>query len=96
MSGGKVCRHAWALLRPHTGQGEAGRIVVTARRSNHSKFNGSRFTPSRYSEVMCLECRSFWRTKAAYVNRLPDATDDDWASVGVLRAGSEPGPRREG
>ena len=46
---------------------------VTQRRCNHSTFNGSRWTPSRYSEVRCRGCRSIWRTTAAYVDRLPNA-----------------------
>lgn len=48
--------------------------VVTARRCNYSAFNGNRRTPSDYSEVRCTACRARWRTKADYVDRLPDAT----------------------
>jgi hypothetical protein len=54
-----------------------GRWVVVQRHSNRSAFNGGRRTPSDYSEVRCLECRTFWRTKAAYVNTLPDAIGDE-------------------
>lgn len=47
--------------------------VVEARRRNYSAFNGYRHTPSDYSQVRCLECRAVWRTKAKYVEALPDA-----------------------
>ncbi len=46
------------------------RVVV--RKANHSTFNGRKRTPSRYSEVKCLACCHTWRTKAAYVDELPD------------------------
>ena len=46
--------------------------VVSSRKCNYSRFNGSRRTPSAYSEVICLRCRGRWRTKAAYVEQLPD------------------------
>lgn len=46
---------------------------ITAYRCNYSAFNGYRYTPSRYSEVHCKKCGQFWRTKAAYVRRLPIA-----------------------
>lgn len=43
---------------------------------NHSKFNGSRYTPSRYSEVRCRRCAHTWRTLAS-VDHLPDWEGDD-------------------
>jgi len=46
--------------------------VVAQRRCNHSAFNGNRYTPSAYSEVRCTVCGRVWRTKAAYVDTLPD------------------------
>jgi hypothetical protein len=46
--------------------------VVTARRCNYSTFNGGRRTPSDYSEVRCPVDRLCWRTRAAYVDNLPD------------------------
>lgn len=63
MSGGTSCkcsteRRAWYVLQ---------------RRCNHSKFNGGLHTPSAYSEVRCAACGKRWRTRAAYVERLPDA-----------------------
>lgn len=47
---------------------------VMQRWCNHSAFNGYRYTPSAWSAVICTApgCPSFWRTKAAYVNELPD------------------------
>lgn len=47
--------------------------VVLVRRANYSAFNGYRWTPSDYSCVRCPMCRTAWRTKAAYVDGLPDA-----------------------
>jgi hypothetical protein len=49
------------------------RWVVSMRQCNYSAFNGYYRTPSDYSEVRCLKCRSRWRTKAAYVAKLRDA-----------------------
>lgn len=49
------------------------RHVVTQRNSNQSAFNGYRWTPSRYSEVLCLDTGARWRTAAAYAYGLPDA-----------------------
>jgi hypothetical protein len=46
--------------------------VVTVRRANYSAFNGYHRTPSDYSEIRCTVCPTRWRTKAAYVDRLPD------------------------
>lgn len=45
---------------------------VTVRNANYSAFNGGRRTPSEYSEVRCPLCSARWRTKAAYVDELPD------------------------
>ncbi len=52
--------------------GHRARWVVRARRCNHSAFNGGHRTPSAYSEVVCPVCGRRWRTRAAYVDRLPD------------------------
>ncbi len=48
----------------------AWRVVV--RNGNYSAFSGGRFTPSDYSQVQCQICLITWRTKAAYVDDLPD------------------------
>lgn len=50
-----------------------GAWLVTVRKANHSAFNGGHRTPSAYSEIWCGTCGRRWRTKAAYVNKLPDA-----------------------
>jgi len=47
--------------------------VVTQRKGNRSAFNGYRWTPSAYSEVRCTVGGSVWRSRAAYVDDLPDA-----------------------
>ncbi|MBW2005880.1 MAG: hypothetical protein JRI72_15025 [Deltaproteobacteria bacterium] len=46
--------------------------VVIVRKGNYSAFNGYRFTPSDYSKVRCLACGAIGRTKAKYVDSLPD------------------------
>lgn len=56
---------------------------VTARKHNRSKFNGGRYTRSAYSAVHCLKCDRTWRTKARYVDALPDMSDAEWAQRGV-------------
>lgn len=47
--------------------------VVAQYRCNYSAFNGYHRTPSDYSLVRCTVagCNKAWRTKAAYVDRLP-------------------------
>lgn len=60
MSGGTVCKcdpKRWAVIQ---------------RKCNHSAFNGYHRTPSDYSTVVCLDCGRPWRTKAKYVDKLPD------------------------
>lgn len=49
--------------------------VVVQRNYNMSAFNGYRKTWSEHSLVRCEVdgCRSAWRTRAAYVDGLPDA-----------------------
>ena len=48
------------------------RCAVLTRMGNYSAFNGYRWTPSDYSQVACTDCGATWRTKAAYVDTLPD------------------------
>lgn len=60
MSGGTVCKcdkKNWA---------------VTDRNANHSAFNGYHRTYSAYSGVICTKCFANWRSKANYINYLPD------------------------
>lgn len=45
---------------------------VRVRNANYSAFNGGRRTPSDYSALTCTLCGGSWRTKAAYVDELPD------------------------
>jgi len=47
--------------------------VVTDRECNHSAFNGYHWTPSDYSRIECSRCGRAWRSKAKYVDSLPDA-----------------------
>lgn len=49
---------------------------VVDRECNYSAFNGYHRTPSRYSSVRCLLCNSWWRTKAAYVRKLKNASEN--------------------
>ncbi len=48
------------------------RWYVSQRRGNASAFNGYHWTPSDYSAVSCAECGATWRTKAKFVDSLPD------------------------
>lgn len=54
-------------------------LKVIQRKCNHSAFNGYRYAPSDYSSVRCFaaDCTFAIRTKASYVDGLPDATDAD-------------------
>jgi hypothetical protein len=70
MSSGTACRDpahrpAWRVLQ---------------RKCNHSTFNGRRKTPSDYSEIYCGIDDRYWRSKAAYVDQLPDQTAADLAT----------------
>jgi hypothetical protein len=46
---------------------------VIQRHGNASAFNGYRWADSDYSAVRCGGCGRVWRTRAAYVESLPDA-----------------------
>jgi len=61
--------------------------VIVQRNENRSSFNGSewhyqegygysRRAESAWSHVLCLTCGAHWRTKANYVQRLPDLAED--------------------
>lgn len=56
---------------------------VTDYKCNHSAFNGYHYTSSDYSRVKCLRCGFGWRTKAAYVDTLALATQEERLSVGT-------------
>lgn len=51
--------------------------VVIQRYCNHSAFRGYNYQASDYSQIRCLKCGEFWRTKAKYVYRLRDATEEE-------------------
>jgi hypothetical protein len=53
--------------------------VVVQRKYNRSAFSGYRRTPSVYSLVRCtaVGCHGVWRTRAAFVDTLPDAASTD-------------------
>jgi hypothetical protein len=55
------------------------------RRCNYSAFNGYRRTPSDYSLVGCKTCGISWRTKAAYVDGLPDSPLNQNPGLGKIR-----------
>lgn len=54
-------------------KGDCSDLVCTMYKRNYSAFNGYHFTLSDYSEVRCTRhgCHGRWRTKAAYVDKLP-------------------------
>jgi hypothetical protein len=45
---------------------------VEQRHCNYSAFSGYQRTPSAFSLIVCLDCGVRWRTRASYVERLPD------------------------
>jgi hypothetical protein len=51
--------------------------VVVQRHSRCSAFDGYRVMWSPYSGLRCMKCGTFWRTKAGYVDSLPDAKGDE-------------------
>ena len=55
-------------------RGDYTDLVVIARRSNHSAFNGYHFTPSNFSHIVCTRkgCCGNRRSDAPYVENLPD------------------------
>jgi hypothetical protein len=55
-------------------RGDHNDLVVRMRHCNRSAFNGYRLTISKYSQVICTRkgCPGSWRTKAKYVDELPD------------------------
>jgi hypothetical protein len=56
---------------------------VVHRECNYSAFNGYHRTWSAYSAVRCNTCGGSWRTKAAYVRRLPDHPPKPAIQAGV-------------
>lgn len=50
---------------------------VTQFRSNRSAFSGGRETSSAYSQLRCLQCGHYWRTKAKYVEEIAQAEKDE-------------------
>ena len=62
MSGGTACKD----------KSHKESWFVQDRRCNHSAFSGYNWTSSAYSGVWCPRCYTYWRTKAAYVDTLPD------------------------
>jgi len=72
MSGGKVCKCPESK-KPI----KERRWGVVDRNCNYSAFSGYHKTYSDYSSLVCLECRAYWRTKAAYVYSLDKVEWDD-------------------
>jgi hypothetical protein len=71
MSGGVVCQCLTGTLKQRKARRKTA-WEVTQRNCNHSTFNGNRRAASSYSAVHCLLCHASWRTKAQYVDELPD------------------------
>ena len=63
-------------LRCHCCKANGRRLEVWVRYGNFSRFHGGRFTPSDYSEIHCLICGRFWRTKSTGVAWLTDAKNN--------------------
>lgn len=73
MSGGAAC----CCGARATAEGRERYWRIVQYRCNHSSFNGCRKTRSDYSGLRCLACGAYWRTRAAYVDRLLPATGDE-------------------
>ena len=63
-----------------TGKDKRKKWVVTGRRCNYSYFETPKggWHHSDYSQLRCKECGGLWRTKAKYVDDIPDDTDPQW------------------
>lgn len=77
MSGACACKCARPVRK---------RCFVIDRECNYSAFSGYHFTPSKYSCVVCRDCRSVWRTRAAYVRQLPDIDRELYVKTREIRA----------
>ena len=55
-------------------------FVITAR--NIATSYG-KVVPSPYSEIKCLRCRRKWRSKAKYIQKLPDWQERHYRSLGL-------------
>lgn len=51
---------------------------VRDRKCNYSLKNNYVKTESPYSSVRCLACSRLWRTKAKYVDKLPDESTPEF------------------
>lgn len=54
--------------------------VVLHRNHNHSVFEypAGKEHPSAYSAILCKKCQMVWRSKARYVDDLPNAERKDY------------------
>lgn len=71
MSGGPACN----CEGPRSERMKNWKVVQ--RHCNHSYFQypGGAKHYSDWSSVQCLKCHRFWRTKAKYIDELPDAKE---------------------
>lgn len=51
---------------------------VVYRECHHSRFGGGHYRPSRFSSLLCVECRAQWRSKQSYVERVRDVKEGEW------------------
>lgn len=80
MSGGQACQcgEKREPIKTEAGSNRPGRMWrVWNYRCNYSAFNGYHRTPSDYSLIGCLACGAMWRTKAPYVDSLPQITEEE-------------------
>lgn len=75
MSGGQAC-HCSEKNEPLEGNSRGNYPLrlwrVVDRECNYSTFNGRQQTYSQFSAITCLKCGARWRTRATYVQKLPD------------------------
>lgn len=83
MSGGKSCQCSERIEPIKGTSNRPGRLWrVIKRNENNSYFVKNRSQWSAYSCVLCLRCRTVWRTKATYIDHLPNATQDELNAPG--------------
>jgi len=69
---------------------------ITTYKGNLSHFSKGGYATSAYSQLRCLECGRYWRTKAKYVDEIAMAEDDEAYRLtpqGGVGPDGKPGPK---
>jgi len=63
------------------------RVMLRQKNVSYSEHPKGKPHPSKWSTLICLKCRHQWRTKAKYVENIPNLSkDDEWQGYGVDEA----------